>query len=354
MIFYLHIPFCDSKCHYCAFNSYVDKFPLRKAYMQALLTQLDFEIERFGLAPNCLETLFIGGGTPSTVMPDLYAPLFDKISPFLKPDAEITSEANPNSASEDWLSGMHDLGVNRISFGVQSFDEQKLKLLGRNHNRQDALQAVQRAAKVGYQNLSIDLIYGTNIDTKSLLQNDLNIAKSLPINHLSAYSLTLEEKTPFFDTPTVQNDDEDIALWFTEAIQKAGFPQYEISNFGSYRCRHNIGYWQLKPYVGLGCGAVGYKERNRFYNESNVEAYIKNPIAHTTEEISHTSAREEKILLGLRSCVGVQKSVLDDDAIQRADMLIENNNLTFDSLTNTYFNKNYLLSDEIALYMLGH
>ena len=154
---YIHIPFCDSKCSYCAFNSYVDKFHLKEQYMSALKTQLIHELERFGAKEKSIETVFLGGGTPSTVSPQLYKPIFDYIHPYLKDDIEITSEANPNSATLEWLSGMKELGVNRISFGVQSFDSTKLKLLNRAHTPDQAKNAVLNAAKIGYENISLDL-----------------------------------------------------------------------------------------------------------------------------------------------------------------------------------------------------
>jgi len=121
LLLYIHIPYCDSKCHYCSFNTYVDKFDTREAYMYALHKQLSFELKRFNAQSHSIETLFIGGGTPSTVSPELYEPIFKLLEPYLKKDAEITTEANPNSATKTWLHGMFNLGVNRVSFGVQSF-----------------------------------------------------------------------------------------------------------------------------------------------------------------------------------------------------------------------------------------
>ena len=161
MLIYIHIPFCDSKCSYCSFNSYVDKFSLKETYMQALLKQLSFELQRFGATQNSIETLFIGGGTPSTVEPELYEPIFTLLRPYLQEDAEITTEANPNSATYEWIVGMKNLGVNRISFGVQSFNDEKLKFLHRAHNKDDAIIAVQNASKAGIKNISLDMAFLT-------------------------------------------------------------------------------------------------------------------------------------------------------------------------------------------------
>ena len=145
MLLYIHIPFCDSKCSYCAFNSYVDKFHLKESYMKALEVQLVYELERFLASTNSIESVFIGGGTPSTISPKLYEPIFERLKPYLACGIEITSEANPNSATKEWLHGMWELGVNRISFGVQSFNREKLKLLNRSHTPTQALDAINNA-----------------------------------------------------------------------------------------------------------------------------------------------------------------------------------------------------------------
>lgn len=317
--------------------------------MQAILTQLDFEMERFAVAGETIETLFIGGGTPSTVSPEAYAPFFEKVRPFLAEDAEVTTEANPNSATPSWLAGMHALGVNRVSFGVQSFDPQKLQLLGRNHGTQHALEAPWHAKEAGFAHISIDLIYGTRIDTPQLLEEDLSQAFSLPIDHLSAYSLTIEEKTLFYQTPEVSRDDEKLAYRFIDRI-RSHFPQYEISNFGNYRSRHNLGYWAYKDYIGIGSGAVGFRKDRRFYPTASVEAYIDNPLQIEEEILDAEAILNEKVLLGLRCEVGVALSLLHAKARQRALDLVEAGKLRLHA--QRLYNPNYFLSDEIALWLL--
>jgi len=240
MLIYIHIPFCDSKCSYCAFNSYVDKFHLKEQYMQKLAKQLSYELQRFDLKKNSIESVFIGGGTPSTVSPELYRPIFAKITPYFQKGIEITSEANPNSATKQWLAGMQELGVNRISFGLQSFDAKKLKLLNRAHTPKAAHQAILNAHELGYKNLSLDLIYATAGDTKSLLEHDLHNAFSLPINHLSAYALTIEEQTPFASQPQMAQESLELTQWLFKSIKAHGFKQYEISNFGRYQSSHRL------------------------------------------------------------------------------------------------------------------
>ncbi|UFS61701.1 radical SAM family heme chaperone HemW [Sulfurimonas sp. HSL-3221] len=351
MLLYVHIPFCDSKCHYCSFNSYVDKFALRRDYMAALGRQLEEEIERLGLPPESLETLFIGGGTPSTVAPELYAPLFARLQPYLKPGAEITSEANPNSATPEWLAGMHALGVNRISFGVQSFDPEKLKRLGRAHTPDQAVRAVTAARDAGFEHLSLDLIYGVAGDTKPLLAHDLEQAFALPVDHLSAYALTIEEGTPFSATPEVADEKLALTSWLFERIKAHGFEQYEISNFGRYRSRHNLGYWEYKPYIGLGAGAVGCIDTVRYYPHRDVEAYITDPLFRMSEPLDAEAVKTERLFLGLRSVVGVPEALLDPEELQRARWLEEEGKLRFED--GRFYNTDYLLSDEIVLYLQG-
>ena len=351
MLLYIHIPFCDSKCHYCSFNSYVDKFPLRRDYMEALQKQAAFELERLRPEPGSIETLFIGGGTPSTVAPELYTPLFEMLRVYLAEDAEITSEANPNSAAPDWLAGMKRLGVNRISFGVQSFDETKLKRLGRAHSPEQARRAVLDARAAGFEHLSLDLIYGVGGDTKALIDRDLETAFALPVDHLSAYALTIEEGTPFTATPEMADEKLAFTSHLFKTVKAHGFEQYEISNFGRYRSRHNLGYWEYKPYIGLGAGAVGCIGTTRYYPHRDVAAYIADPLFRTGELLDADAVKTERLFLGLRSAVGVDPALLNADETARARLLCDAKKLREDA--GRFYNTDYLLSDEIVLFLLG-
>jgi len=349
MLLYIHIPYCDSKCHYCAFNSYVDRFDTRRSYMEALRRQLRFELERFDAKKAGIETLFIGGGTPSTVAPELYAPLFEDLRPYLALDAEISTEANPNSATSRWLEGMKALGVNRVSFGVQSFDADKLKRLGRAHPPNQAIQAIERAAEANFERISLDLIYNCAGDDRKLLEADLQQAFSLPITHLSAYELTIESGTLFEKSPEARQEDDRLARWMAERIRERGFPQYEISNFGE-PCRHNLGYWKLRDYIGLGAGGVGFLRDRRFYPESSIDRYIADPLAHRVERLSTDDLRTEKIFLGLRSRIGISSETLLPQERERAELLLREGKLGFES--SRYFNPDFFLVDEIALFLL--
>ena len=317
--------------------------------MQAIDQQLAFELERFNPKKKSIESLFIGGGTPSTIFPKLFEPFFERIKPFLSDDAEITSEANPNSATKEWLSEMHALGVNRLSFGVQSFDEAKLKFLGRAHNSKSAQKAIENALTQGIKHISLDLIYGTALDSVKLLENDLDIASKLPIDHLSAYALTIEEHTPFFHRNNVSNTSEALAKSFVQNIIDKGFPQYEISNFGSYQSVHNKGYWEHQNYLGIGSGAVGFLNHERFYPSKNIETYLQNPLHVEIENLTAEDLHVEKIFLGLRSCIGIDLALFSPKERVNVDLLIREKKLTCKE--GKVFNNNYFLSDEIALYI---
>jgi len=341
-LLYIHIPFCDSKCFYCAFNSYTDKNQFKPYYLKALQTQFKTELK-----PKKFKSVFIGGGTPSVMDLDFYEKLFEMLVSYIDENTEISIEANPNSTSIEWLKGLKSFGVNRISFGVQSFDDEKLKFLGRNHSKTNAIKSVENAKKV-FDNVNLDLIYSTKLDNKALLKNDLNIALSLDTTHISAYSLTIEKGTQFYKTPQNKKDDEELEIWFIDEVKKH-FNQYEISNFGEI-CKHNLGYWQLNDYIGLGAGGVGFKNNQRFYTYKSVEEYIKNPTFKKIEYLTKDDILEEKVLLGLRSIVGIDKNILNKTQLQKAFELVDDK-LIYKN--NRFYSKDFLLADGISLYILA-
>ena len=317
--------------------------------MRALKVQLQHELLRFHADKKSIETIFIGGGTPSTVAPELYQPIFELLKPYLQNDIEITSEANPNSATYEWLKGMRELGVNRISFGVQSFNREKLKLLNRAHTPEQALNAVTNAAKVGFKNISLDLIYATLGDTKELLAHDINTAFTLPINHISAYALTIEEGTAFETKPQMSKEQLSLTNWLFDTIKENGFGQYEISNFGTYQSTHNLGYWKYKDYMGVGCGAVGKLNVQRFYPSTVVEDYINSPYDIRIEELEDEDKKIEQLFLGFRSCVGVDEKLLSLEELKRAKILVDEKKIYFKN--GFFYNYDYLLADEITLFI---
>jgi oxygen-independent coproporphyrinogen III oxidase len=322
--------------------------------MNALKKQLKNDIENYIIKDNKkIETVFIGGGTPSTIKAFEYEEIFEIIKPHLEKNAEITTEANPNSASFDWLKGMNDLGVNRVSFGVQSFNTEKLKFLGRAHSANSAIKAIQNAESIGFKGINCDIIYGVQNDTLESMKIDFDTAFSLPITHLSAYSLTIEEGTKFFDRSSVKIDDEELSYEIFDYINKNGFHQYEISNFAKNKeseSKHNYGYWQHKEYLGVGAGAVGYVKNQRYYPSKSIEEYIENPLINEREDISLDDVKTEKILLGFRSLNGVELSLFDTIEMEKINELIKYDKVYIQN--DRVFNKNFLLSDELALYIL--
>ena len=355
MLLYIHIPFCDSKCFYCAFNSYTDKTHLKQDYMKALKVQLKDELLNYVEKHNKkIETVFIGGGTPSCVKHGEYEEVLSIIQPYLEKDAEITTEANPNSASFEWLENMHKYGVNRVSFGVQSFNDKKLKTLGRSHNRKSAIKAIQNANSIGFNGINCDIIYGVREDTIESMKEDFKQAFDLPITHLSAYSLTIEEGTKFFDNKTIKIDDEDLSYEIFSYIESFGFKQYEISNFAKdtkYESKHNYGYWEHKEYLGIGAGAVGYYNNQRRYPTKSIEEYINNPFNIEFENITFEDIKTEKILLGFRCKNGVEITLFNEEQLEKINTLIEYDKIY--KKDKRIFNKNFLLADELALYILG-
>ena len=322
--------------------------------MKALKIQLKDNLEHYVISHNKkIETVFIGGGTPSTIKAFEYEEIFEMIKPYLEEFAEITTEANPNSASYEWLQSMKNVGVNRVSFGVQSFDNDKLKFLGRSHNSNSALKAIQNAKEIGFKGINCDIIYGVQNDTMESMKKDFDVAFSLPITHLSAYSLTIEEGTKFFNRSSVKIDDEELSYKIFDYINKNGFHQYEISNFAKNKeseSKHNYGYWQHKEYLGVGAGAVGYINQQRQYPFKSIEEYIKNPLAFEVEEIDLEDVKTEKILLGLRCSNGVEISLFNEEEMKKIDELIKYDKVYVEN--NRLYNKNFLLSDELALYIL--
>jgi len=318
--------------------------------MNALKIQLKQELKTIN---KTIQTVFIGGGTPSCINALEYQEVFEIIFPYLQKNAEITIEANPNSATQVWLEQMFAYGVNRISFGVQSFDDKKLQFLGRAHNAQKAKEAILLAKKVGFEKINCDLIYGVFNDTLDSLKKDIDIIKSLPVDHISAYSLTLEEGTQFFQKKSVKIDDEELSYQLFEYLEQLGFHQYEISNFASKKDSqsvHNIGYWQHQEYLGIGAGAVGYGNGKRVYAAKEIERYIQNPFECEEELLSQEDIKMEKVLLGFRCCIGVACDLLNENELQKVEELVQNSQLYLKN--NRIFTKSFLLADELALYIL--
>ena len=261
---YIHIPWCIQKCPYCDFNSHKIKTTLdENAYIQALLTDLQSELPYFWGRP--IDTIFIGGGTPSVFSAKAIDQLLSGIRALVKlnPEAEITLEANPSTFEIDKFQGFKDAGINRLSIGVQSFDDAKLKTLGRIHNAYEAKNAIEVATQI-FERVNIDLMYALPHQTVQAACDDIRTAIAFGTTHISAYQLTLEPNTPFGHTPPQGLPEDDNAQDIEDAIHaelaQAGFVQYETSAFAkspNQQARHNVNYWQFGDYIGIGAGAHG-------------------------------------------------------------------------------------------------
>ena len=261
---YIHIPWCLQKCPYCDFNSHTIKTTLDEdAYVQALLTDLQHELPHFW--GRGIETIFIGGGTPSVFSVSAIDRLLSGIRALVKlnPEAEITLEANPGTFDHDKFQGFRSTGINRLSIGVQSFDDRKLAALGRIHSADEARTAIEKACRI-FERVNIDLMYALPQQNAAAALADVQAALSFGVQHISAYQLTLEPNTPFGHTPPkgLPEDDtaQDIEDAVHSALQHAGFERYETSAFArtpESRARHNLNYWQFGDYIGIGAGAHG-------------------------------------------------------------------------------------------------
>ena len=246
---------------------------------------------------------------------------------------------------------MRELGLNRISFGAQSFSEKKLKFLGRIHNSAQIHKAVQNANLTGFKNINLDLIYGSKFDDKKNIEFEISNLEKLRISHVSAYSLSLEEKTPFFGKENFKKDSVRLANFLFEKLANLGFFQYEISNFAKKNkiCKHNLAYWQGKNYAGFGAFSVGTDGLKRLYSAQNLNEYIKNPLEKRVENLSKFDKKNEAIFLGARSIVGINSQILNQNELEKAKILTKNKKLKFDG--KIFYNQNYLLADEIALFI---
>ena len=281
---YIHVPFCKGRCIYCDFYSTTEGVEWKSRYVSALIQEIRQRKDELSLAR--VHSIYIGGGTPSQLPPEMLAAILQEVFALysVDSDAEVTIEANPDDVTAEWLSVMRDTPANRLSMGVQTFDDALLTLLRRRHTSEQAVRAVERAQAYGFDNVSIDLIYGLPGETMEQWQSDVQKGLSLGIQHLSAYALSYEEGTPLarmLERGEVRETDEELSLRMYEhlmdATREAGFLHYEISNFslpGKFS-RHNSSYWQGVPYLGVGPGAHSYDGvRTRRWNLSDLKAYV--------------------------------------------------------------------------------
>lgn len=316
---YIHIPFCTDKCYYCNFISLVNKNKYEDLYLNELKNEISNELD---LLKPCLNTVYIGGGTPSIIDIHYYNKLLSIIyeKATVKENPEITMEVNPGTVDINYLRSIKSLGINRLSIGIQSFNDEILKSLNRKHSRDEAIQAIELARKAGFENISIDLMYGLPGQDLSIWQETLSQTAKLDIEHISAYGLKIEEGTRFFKTlPAILPAEEINAEMYIKAVEfltEHGFKHYEISNFAKpdYPSRHNLAYWKNQEYFGFGLGAHGYVNGSRYSNFCNMEKYLENPDKkEQSHEVSKQEMIEEAIFLVLRLTEGINIDKFKED-----------------------------------------
>ena len=314
---YIHIPFCATKCYYCAFNTYTFHKEQATAYLQALRT----EIALYASETEPLKTIFIGGGTPSILSANALAQLFTDVHQHFRitTDAEITVECNPGTVDAEKLRIMQDKGVNRLSFGLQAMQDETLKQLGRIHTVAEFHQSYNLAREGGFENINVDLIFALPDQAMSAWHHTLSEVIALEPDHISAYNLVMEETTPFYESwqagalqlPS-EDTEADMFQYTIETLTTRGYEHYEICNFArpNREARHNLVYWDNQPCIGLGAGAWGYINGVRYANIRGIAPYIKElsrrnkPIADT-ERLTGHAEKAETLMLALRKREGI-------------------------------------------------
>ena len=323
---YIHIPFCEHLCEYCDFTKMFYLRSYVRKYISVLCLQID------DLKDVKFKTIYIGGGTPSSLSPFLLEKLLKSLSSHLKNKTEFTIEVNPESLSKKKIDIMQKYGINRISMGVQSFN---------------------------LTNINIDLIYGLPNQTLAMFKKDIDIATSLKIKHISSYSLTVSKGTVFYNKGIKEVDEDKSREYYDllyKELNKKGFHRYEVSNFArrGYESKHNINYWRDNNYIGLGLGAHGYEGNVRYQNTSNIKGYLKKKYIKNKETLSRNSMMEEFIMLNLRMSKGINKREFKKRfGVEIEEILKEKvNDLVNNKLLIS--NKYYLKTTYEGMMMLDH
>ncbi len=321
---YVHIPFCKSRCIYCDFFS-TTSLTERDRYVTAIKKELELRIDYLPLNTE-IETIYFGGGTPSMLKAEQLCDVLNHIKQNynVTENAEITIEGNPDDLCIDFLESIKKGGFNRLSMGVQTFNDKRLKFLCRRHTADIAKKSVENARKVGFDNISIDLMYGFPEESLADWISDINQALLLAPEHISAYSLMYEEGTQLYkmlESGRIEEIDEDVSVkmynLLIERLQSSGYEHYEISNFGKkgMHSRHNSSYWEGIPYLGVGAGAHSFDGNSRQWNPNSLEEYItgivsNNPIFEK-EELTPNQRYNEMVMTGLRTAKGIDLKRLE-------------------------------------------
>lgn len=310
---YIHIPFCKSKCKYCDFTSFSGAENKISAYLEALFREMD------KYSGEKVDTVFIGGGTPTILNVKQLDTLLKKCNSCfdIESRAEFSIELNPGTADDDKIKTLLCNGVNRVSVGIQSLNDNELKKIGRIHNAQTAYNTVCKLSELGFNNINADIMTALpSQDRKSLLATLTELIK-LPLTHISAYSLIIEEGTPLSEELvggkiTLPDEDEDREMYrmTVEMLEKSGFLRYEISNFAKqgYECRHNIKYWECEEYIGVGLSAHSYDGKRRYFNTDNLSQYLDGNFEKGGEVLTEKDKISEFIIMGMRMDQGVSRA----------------------------------------------
>ena len=319
---YIHIPFCRQKCFYCDFPSYAGKESLMEAYTKALCQEIAIQGLSYRQKWGRPATIYIGGGTPTALPAETMAQILTAAVEHIgRAETEFTVECNPGTVDKAYFKTLKDGGVNRLSFGVQSFNDNLLARIGRIHSAEEAVQAVKLAQAAGFANISVDLMYGLPGQTLTDVADSIKAARGLGVQHISIYGLQLEEGTVFaaqdrqgkLSLPSEELT-EQMYDYINEVLPQAGFARYEVSNFAlpGRESRHNLGYWQDVPYLGLGAAAHSYLEGRRYENTAVIADYIKGITAkgcvrQLEEEPTRQHAMEEFAFLAMRTAEGLSR-----------------------------------------------
>jgi oxygen-independent coproporphyrinogen-3 oxidase len=361
---YVHVPFCLTRCGYCDFNAYAGLDHLASPYVAALLREADLAAPAW--ADDEVVSVFLGGGTPTTLevadLKALFVRLRDRF--LVSQDAEVTIEANPDTVDRVKLTGLLEAGFARLSMGAQSFDRAVLAALERTHDPDSVRRAMRAARGAGFANVNLDLIYGADGETLDSWERSLREAVDLEPEHVSAYALTIEPSTPLgrkVERGVVRGPDPDLQADMFElacvCLAEAGYHHYEVSNWAKpgYECVHNLGYWERRPYVGLGAGAHSYRDDRRWWNVRPPEEYLalvqddRLPVGGE-ERLEPSDAYLEEVFLRLRILEGIPSSWVEPS---KAAPFLDSGLLRDDAGALVPTERGMLLLNELVLALAG-
>lgn len=357
---YIHIPFCSSICSYCDFSKFYYNEDWVNQYLEALNNEIDLNYKG-----EVLNTLYIGGGTPSCLNIEQLTKLFNIIKRFnLSTKVEFTFECNVENINKEKLEFLYKKGVNRLSIGVQTFNNDLLKILNRHHTKEEVIEKINLAKSIGFNNINVDLIYAIPKEDMNILKNDLDLFLSLNINHISTYSLIIEPNTKLY-IDKFKNIDEDLDYemykYICTKLKKNGYNHYEISNFAKdgYESYHNLTYWNNEEYYGFGLGASGYVNGIRYDNTKSLNKYLNKNYIYESHKLELKETMENEFILGLRKVKGINKKFFQDKYninikdINHVKKLITDGKLLEDK-DNIYINPKYLYtSNDILIEFLN-